>query len=133
MDTTTAVYGSGNAQNSISSVMQDIVFEAPPPPDFSANARIKSAAEVDALCQKARCICFQGAASKLSLVVQKWDTALEWKYPFAKWFWVGKSMLPEQLPHSEHQTRGSVTKRLLSGRASRVDPDADLSNARMVK
>ncbi|MBD1209094.1 MAG: acetate--CoA ligase [Ignavibacteria bacterium] len=91
MDTTTAVYGSGNAQNSISSVMQEHrIF--PPPPDFSAKANIKSAAELDALCDKAEQdpVAFWEQQANALTWFKKWDTALEWKYPFAKWFTGGK-------------------------------------------
>jgi acetyl-CoA synthetase len=91
MDTTTAVYGNGNAQNSISSVLQEHrVF--PPPPEFSAKAHITSAAELDALCDKAEQdpVAFWEQQANALTWFKKWDTALEWKYPFAKWFTGGK-------------------------------------------
>src|SRR2546423_4632813 len=65
----------------------------PPPPDFSAQADIKSMEDLEALCA-------QGAADPEQFWARyaeselhwfkKWDTVLKWERPHAEWFVGGK-------------------------------------------
>ena len=64
----------------------------PPPPDFAANAEVKSFAEYEALYAAAEAdpeAFWAEQAEKMSWF-RKWDKVLEWNEPHAKWFVGGK-------------------------------------------
>jgi acetyl-CoA synthetase len=66
-----------------------------PPVEFAANAHIKSRAEYDAICERARNDregFWAEIASELHWF-KTWDKVLEWELPFAKWFVGGTTNL----------------------------------------
>ncbi|MCW8815360.1 MAG: AMP-binding protein, partial [Chlorobium sp.] len=74
-------------QDSISSVLTE-KRKFPPPPEFSENARISSMDEYDKLYAKAQKDpekYWAGIAEEFHWE-KKWDSVLEWKPPYAKWF-----------------------------------------------
>ncbi len=64
----------------------------PPPPEFSANAHIKSFEEYEKLYEEAAADvpAFWAKQAENLHWFKKWDTVLEWNEPFAKWFVGGK-------------------------------------------
>ena len=82
------------AEKQIESQLQEMrLFE--PPADFAKKAHIKSRAEYDALCKRARADrdgFWAEIASELHWF-KKWDRVLEWDTPFAKWFAGGTTNL----------------------------------------
>lgn len=91
MDTTTAQYSGNTPQTSISSVLQENrVF--PPSQEFSANAYISSLDNLRTMQQTAEQdpVRFWEEQADALTWFKKWDAAMEWKYPFAKWFVGGK-------------------------------------------
>ena len=64
----------------------------PPPPEFAANAHIKSFAEYESLYNEAAADvpAFWAKQAENLDWFKKWDTVLEWNEPFAKWFVGGK-------------------------------------------
>ena len=64
----------------------------PPPPEFSANAHIKSFEEYERLYEEAAQdpAAFWARQAEELHWFRKWDTVLEWEEPFAKWFVGGK-------------------------------------------
>lgn len=64
----------------------------PPPPEFSANAHIKSFEEYEKLYAEAAADPegFWAQQAEELHWFKKWDTVLEWNEPFAKWFVGGK-------------------------------------------
>jgi acetyl-CoA synthetase len=75
----------------IESVLQeDRVF--PPPPEFSAQAHIKSEAELDSLRAEAHANpeAFWARMAEELHWFKKWDTVLKWNPPHAEWFGGGK-------------------------------------------
>ncbi|MEP6787946.1 MAG: AMP-binding protein, partial [Acidobacteriota bacterium] len=64
----------------------------PPPPDFAANAHIKSFEEYEQLYAEAAAdpAAFWAKQAESLDWFKKWDTVLEWNEPFAKWFVGGK-------------------------------------------
>ena len=64
----------------------------PPPPEFSANAHIKSFEEYEKLYAEAAADPegFWAKQAEELHWFKKWDTVLEWNEPFAKWFVGGK-------------------------------------------
>ena len=64
----------------------------PPPPEFSRAARVKSMDEYKALCRRAEenPEAFWGECARELSWFKPFDQALEWKFPFAKWFLNGK-------------------------------------------
>lgn len=78
------------ANNIESSQIENRIF--PPPPEFAADAHIKSFEEYDALRKAAAedpVAFWEKQAEELDWF-QKWDKALEWDLPFAKWFVGGR-------------------------------------------
>src|ERR1700761_2583100 len=74
----------------LSSLQETRMF--PPPPEFSASAHIKSMDEYRALYRQSMDEpekFWAGLAEKLHWF-KKWDTVLDWKPPYAKWFVGGK-------------------------------------------
>jgi len=80
-----------NSQIAIESTLQETrIF--PPPPEFAANAHIKSFAEYEEIYNKAAAdpeAFWAGAAENLHWF-KKWDTVLKWNEPHAEWFVGGK-------------------------------------------
>ncbi len=80
------------SEKHIESLLQETrQFE--PPAEFARRAHIKSRADYDALCARARADnegFWAGIASELHWF-KKWDRVLEWDPPFAKWFVGGKT------------------------------------------
>ena len=77
--------------NAIESILDESrVF--PPPPDFSAQAHIKSMDEYERLYAEAAADpeAFWAKQADDLQWFKKWDTVLEWDEPFAKWFVGGK-------------------------------------------
>src|SRR5438445_3779494 len=64
----------------------------PPPPEFAANAHIKSFDEYERLYAEAAADpgAFWAKQAESLDWFKKWDTVLEWNEPFAKWFVGGK-------------------------------------------
>ena len=64
----------------------------PPPPEFAANAHIKSFEEYERLYAEAAADpeAFWAKQAESLDWFRKWDTVLEWNEPFAKWFVGGK-------------------------------------------
>jgi acetyl-CoA synthetase len=64
----------------------------PPPPDFAANAHIKSMAELESLRAEASADPekFWARMAEELYWFKKWDTVLKWKPPHAEWFVGGK-------------------------------------------
>ncbi len=60
----------------------------PPPPEFAANAHIKSFAEYEQIYQKSveNPEAFWAEQAENLHWIKKWDTILDWKLPHAKWF-----------------------------------------------
>jgi acetyl-CoA synthetase len=81
------------SQDLESTLREDRVF--PPPPEFAAEAHIKSLAEYEAL--YARSIAdpeaFWGEAASELHWFEKWNKVLDWNLPLAKWFVGGKTNL----------------------------------------
>ena len=78
-------------QTAIESVLtEERVF--PPPPEFAANAHIKSFEEYETLYAEAAADPQSFWAKQADSLhwFKKWDTVLEWNEPFAKWFVGGK-------------------------------------------
>lgn len=78
-------------QTGIESVLtEERVF--PPPPEFAANAHIKSFEEYETLYAEAAVDPQSFWAKQADSLhwFQKWDAVLEWNEPFAKWFVGGK-------------------------------------------
>ncbi len=78
-------------QTAIESILtEDRVF--PPPPQFAANAHIKSFEEYERLYEEAAkdVPAFWAKQAESLDWFKKWDTTLEWNEPFAKWFVGGK-------------------------------------------
>src|SRR5690606_22284805 len=78
------------ANNIESSQIENRIF--PPQPDFAADAHIKSFEEYDALRKAAAedpAAFWEKQAEELDWF-RKWDKALEWDLPFAKWFVGGR-------------------------------------------
>ena len=76
------------AEKSLESLLQeDRTF--PPPAAFTQKAAVKDRGVYDAAA-KDRLAYWEGFADELHWF-QKWDTVLEWKLPFAKWFVNGKT------------------------------------------
>ena len=73
-----------------STLHEDRVF--PPPPEFAANAHIKSFEEYEALYAEAAAdpAAFWAKQAEELHWFKKWDTVLEWNEPHAKWFVGGK-------------------------------------------
>ena len=69
---------------------EDRVF--PPPPEFSANANVKSFEEYERIYDEAAkdVPAFWAKQAEDLNWFKKWDTVLEWNEPFAKWFVGGK-------------------------------------------
>src|SRR5262245_33924253 len=82
------------AEKKIESLLQETrLFE--PPPAFAERAHIKSRAEYDRICERARADregFWSGVAADLHWF-RKWDRVLEWNPPFAKWFVGGRTNL----------------------------------------
>jgi acetyl-CoA synthetase len=64
----------------------------PPPPAFAASAHVKSVAEYEALCQKAKADPegFWAEQAKSLTWAKTWDKVLIWNEPHAQWFVGGK-------------------------------------------
>jgi acetyl-CoA synthetase len=80
-----------SAEKNITSVLKETrVF--PPPPDFAANAFIKSQAEYDLLWRRAKDDPegFWGEQAESLHWFQRWDKVLTWHEPHAQWFTGGK-------------------------------------------
>ena len=78
-------------QAAIESVLnEERVF--PPPPEFSANAHVKSFEEYERLYDEAAedVLAFWAKQAEALDWFKKWDEVLEWNEPFAKWFVGGK-------------------------------------------
>ncbi|MGI8544086.1 MAG: AMP-binding protein, partial [Aridibacter sp.] len=78
-------------QTAIESTLQESrIFE--PPPEFSANADIKSFEEYEKIYDKAakNPIGFWESIAENLHWFEKWENALEWNEPHAKWFVGGK-------------------------------------------
>jgi len=60
----------------------------PPPPEFAANAHIKSFEEYEKIYNEAAKNPeeFWASAAESLHWFKRWDTILEWNEPFAKWF-----------------------------------------------
>src|SRR3954451_22831111 len=60
----------------------------PPPPEFSANAHVKSLAEYERLAQRAAADPegFWAEQAESLLWARRWQRVLEWNEPHAKWF-----------------------------------------------
>jgi acetyl-CoA synthetase len=69
---------------------EDRVF--PPPPEFAANAHVKSFEQYERLYEEAAkdVPAFWAKQAESLDWFRKWDTVLEWNEPFAKWFVGGK-------------------------------------------
>jgi acetyl-CoA synthetase len=69
---------------------EDRIF--PPPPEFSANANVKSFEEYERIYDEAAkdVPAFWAQQAEALDWFKKWDTVLEWNEPFAKWFVGGK-------------------------------------------
>ena len=80
------------SEKHIESLLQETrLFD--PPAEFASRAHIKSRAEYDELCERARNDregFWAGIAEELHWF-RKWDTVLDWKPPFAKWFVGGQT------------------------------------------
>jgi len=78
-------------QTAIESVLnENRIF--PPPPDFAANAHVKSFEEYERMYSEAAAdlpAFWEKQAAELDWF-KKWDTALEWNLPHAKWFVGGR-------------------------------------------
>jgi acetyl-CoA synthetase len=77
--------------SNITSVLKETRVFAPSA-EFSANAYVKSPAEYELLCQRARenPEAFWAEQAETLHWFQSWDKVLEWKEPHAKWFVGGK-------------------------------------------
>ncbi|MGI8669029.1 MAG: acetate--CoA ligase, partial [Aridibacter sp.] len=78
-------------QTAIESTLQESrIFE--PPPEFSANADIKSFDEYEQIHNESakNPICFWESVAENLHWFEKWENALEWNEPHAKWFVGGK-------------------------------------------
>lgn len=78
-------------QTTIESILtEDRVF--PPPPEFAANAYVKSFEEYERTYEEAAADvpAFWAKQAEALDWFKKWDSVLEWNEPFAKWFVGGK-------------------------------------------
>jgi acetyl-CoA synthetase len=78
-----------------STAIESILHESrvfPPPPEFSANAHIKSFEDYERLYSEAAAdpVAFWAKQAESLDWFKPWDTVLEWNEPFAKWFVGGK-------------------------------------------
>ena len=78
-----------------STAIESILHESrvfPPPPEFSANAHIKSFEDYERLYSEAAAdpAAFWAKQAESLHWFKPWDTVLEWNEPFAKWFVGGK-------------------------------------------
>ena len=82
--------------------------EFPPLDDFSAQAHIKSFEEYQKLYKESidDPEGFWGKQAEMLTWKKKWDTVLEWKAPFAKWFLGGKLNVTENCLDRHLSTRG---------------------------
>ena len=94
-----------SATTNIESVLhEERVF--PPPPEFAAQAHVKSLGELEALRREAsdapEAFWARMAGAELHWF-RKWDTVLKWEAPHAEWFVGGKinaSQKPRRRPQS---------------------------------
>ena len=82
-------------ENSNTTTIESVLHEQrifPPPPEFSAQAHIQSFAEYEQLYAEAAADlpAFWARQAGDLHWFKRWETALEWKLPFAKWFVGGK-------------------------------------------
>ncbi len=84
----------------------------PPPADFTKQAYVKSMSEYKALYKKSEDDLGKFWADQADLIhwFKKWDTVLEWKPPFAKWFSGGKTNI----------SYNCLDRHLENGRADKV-------------
>ena len=80
----------------------------PPDPDFSSSAHIKSFEEYEKLYKESiedpeR---FWGKQADILTWQKKWDTVLEWKAPFCKWFTGGRLNVSENCLDRHLESRG---------------------------
>jgi acetyl-CoA synthetase len=78
---------SSSSNPTITSVLKE-TRSFPPPPDFTARARIKSLADLERLCQRAKDDPegFWGEQAESLTWIKRWDKVLVWNEPFAQWF-----------------------------------------------
>ena len=80
-----------SADKTITSVLKESRKFAPPP-EFAAQARVKSLAEYERLWQRAKDDPqgFWGEQAESLHWFKRWDSVLTWKEPHAQWFVGGK-------------------------------------------
>ena len=106
-----------------STLRENRVF--PPPPEFSAEARIKSLEEYEALYRESiqNPEKFWAEAAGELHWFKPWDKVLEWKLPWAKWFVGGKLNLSYNcVDRHALGPRAHKTAHHLGGRAGRDSP-----------
>ncbi len=113
------------SQGAIESILQENrVF--PPPPEFTAKARIKSRDEYERMYRESmdQPEKFWGRAAEELHWFKKWDKVLEWKAPHAKWFVGGKTNLSYNcLDRQIEQGRGDKTAIVWEGEPLQVNPE----------
>src|SRR4051812_9547880 len=79
------------ADPTITSVLKE-TRTFPPPPDFAAQARVKSMAEYEKMWQRAKDDPegFWAEQAESLVWVKRWDKVLVWNEPHAQWFVGGK-------------------------------------------
>ena len=103
----------------------------PPPPEFAANAHIKSFEEYERLYAEAAADvpAFWAKQAESLDWFRKWDTVLEWNEPFAKWFVGGKINISSQLPRPASDDMAKEQGCLHLGRRARRAAHFDISAA----
>ena len=107
----------------------------PPPPEFAANAHIKSFEEYEALYAEAAAdpAAFWAKQAEELHWFRKWDTVLEWNEPLAKWFVGGKINIAYNCLDRHLDTCADEQDGIHLGRRTRRTADPHLPAAALLK